>query len=159
MQINSLRVKSYRSWCIDDSSTCPIARDRLSKIKSFRALREEGCSDSVALETLGVSRATLYRWMVRYKQGGLVGLELRSRRPHQVRRAQWSRQVEQQVLHLRRQFPLWGKKTLSTLLCRDRGVMVSESTVGRILTQLISEEAQAGAFLLWEGESEAYTGI
>ena len=65
------------------------------------------------------------------------GLVDQSRRPHQVRQRQWSRQQEQQVLALRRQHPVWGKKTLCHILTRDHGLNLSESTVGRILSKAI----------------------
>jgi transposase len=55
-----------------------------------------------------------------------------------VRKSGWSKQVEQQVQHLRREYPFWGKKTLWAVLRRDKGVEVSESTVGRILKKLVN---------------------
>ena len=44
----------------------------------------------------------------------------------------WTKQQEQQVLHLRKRYPLWGKRKLWRVLVRERGWTLSESTVGRI---------------------------
>lgn len=139
MQIQSLRIKSYRSWRVDESPKCAIAFKRLSILESFWRLKEEGCKTATALEVLKVSRPTFYRWQQAYRENGLKGLSPASRRPHRCRKPQWSKQLEQQVLHLRKQFPLWGKLTLTTLLNRDRNITVSISTVGRILAQLLKK--------------------
>lgn len=138
MQIESLRIKSYRSWKVDDNPVSSTAKDRHKKLQIFWSLKEEGCSDKIIFLTIGISRATLYRWQSAYKEKGLVGLEPKSSAPKQVRKSQWSKHVQQQVQHLRMRYPLWGKKTLATLLKRERGIIVSESTVGRILKKLIT---------------------
>ena len=44
---------------------------------------------------------------------------------------------EQQVLHLRKCYPLWGKRKLWRVLVRERGWTLSESTVGRIVARLV----------------------
>ncbi|WP_192900582.1 MULTISPECIES: helix-turn-helix domain-containing protein, partial [Mesorhizobium] len=62
--------------------------------------------------------------------------EPRSRRPHRVRRAQWSPALAQAVEELRGDNPMWGKRKLAWLIRRE-GVAVSTSTVGRILTSLM----------------------
>ncbi len=41
------------------------------------------------------------------------------------------------MLHLRRRYPLWGKRKLWKVLCRDQGLLLSISTVGRILARLV----------------------
>ena len=103
----------------------------------FGKLRSEGCSFAVALEAICCSKATYYRWGKRYQQQGVIGLESRPSRPHQVRQPQWTKQQEQQVLHLRRRYPLWGKRKLWKVLSRDQGFSLGISTVGRILKKLV----------------------
>ena len=136
MQIKSLRTIAYRSWAVDDT-TPPEAIERLKKIEQYRQMRAQGLSEDLALDFIGWSRAKYYRLQRCLKQQGLKGLVDQSRRPHQVRQRQWSRQQEQQVLALRRQHPAWGKKTLCHILTRDHGLNLSESTVGRILSKAI----------------------
>ena len=139
MQIKSLRLKSYRSWKVDERIYSATTHKRYKELKTYRLLREEGCSEEAALKAIELSRATLFRWQKAYRNHGLASLEPKSTVPKTQPTPQWSKQLEQQVLHLRCQFPLWGKRTLTTLLHRERGLKTSESTVGRILKKLIQE--------------------
>ena len=41
------------------------------------------------------------------------------------------------MLHLRKRYPLWGKRKLWRVLVRERGWTLSESTVGRIVARLV----------------------
>ncbi|MFH1141236.1 MAG: helix-turn-helix domain-containing protein [Chloroflexota bacterium] len=76
-----------------------------------------------------------YRWKGRHNPRDLTSLEDRSRRPKRLRQPTWSRELALAVLHLREQYPRWGKDKLAVLL-RGRGWQVSTSMVGRILTRL-----------------------
>lgn len=136
MQIISLRIKSYRSWAIDDT-TPTEAVERLKKLDHYHSLREQGVGEELALNIIEWSRATFFRWQKRFDEQGLKGLISRSRRPHNSRKPEWTKQQEQQVLHLRRQFPSWGKLTLWKILTRDSDFRLSVSTVGRILARAV----------------------
>ena len=67
----------------------------------------------------GISRA--------WKRGG--------HKPRRLRQPTWSPELALAVLHLREQYPRWGKDKLVVLL-RERGWQVSTSMVGRILRYL-----------------------
>ena len=136
MQIKSLRVKSYRSWRIDDNTSAE-ALGRLKQLEWVERLRGEGCSEATSLAVVGWSRATYYRWLRRYREDGLKGLESGTRAPRRRRVCQWTKQQAQQVLHLRKRYPLWGKRKLWRVLVRERGWTLSESTVGRIVARLV----------------------
>ena len=82
-----------------------------------------------------MSRASLYRWQRRVRQGGLRGLENRSRRPKRCRHRRWGAPLVARVQQLRETFPGWGKDNLTVLLQRE-GLRTSMSTVGRILGYL-----------------------
>jgi transposase-like protein len=45
-------------------------------------ISEDGWSVSAAAESLGVSRATAHKWLRRFREEGLEGLEGRSSAPH-----------------------------------------------------------------------------
>ena len=119
MQIKSLRVKSYRSWRINDNASGE-AITRLKQLELYATLREEGCSEPTSLAAIGWSRATYYRWLKRYREDGLKGLESGPRAPRGRRVCHWTKQQEQQVLHLRKRYPLWGKRKLWRVLVRER---------------------------------------
>ena len=83
----------------------------------------------------GISSQTFYRWKRRYNPWDLTSLEERSHKPRHLCQPTWSRELALAVLHLREQYPRWGKDKL-VLLLRERGWQVSTSMVGRILTHL-----------------------
>jgi transposase InsO family protein len=134
MQIRSLRVKAYRSWTVDDTTPAEAA-DRLRRLDLVLKLKSEGCSEATALDAVGWSRATFYRWQKRFDESGLKALVARSRCPRRRRTPQWTRHHEQRVWQLRRRFPAWGKLPIQRVLARDHGIELSVSAVGRILKQ------------------------
>ncbi len=139
MQIKDLRIKSYGNLRINQRKISEEAQRRLSILKKYELLKEDNCSLKVALETLEISRATLYRWKRNYKRYDIYSLEPLSKRPQNLRKPKWTRAEEKHVLQLRSQYPLWGKKTIRHILVRDHKLDISESSVGRILRKLVEQ--------------------
>ena len=90
---------------------------------------------SLTCRYFGISRQIFYRWKRRYNPRDLRSLEERSHRPRRLRQPTWSGELAIAVLHLREQYPRWGKDKLMVML-RERGWQVSTSMVGRILSSL-----------------------
>ncbi len=109
-----------------------MARQRL---KWFDHHWARGHNAALTCRYFGISRQTFYRWKQRYDPRDLRTLEERSHRPRRLRRPTWSRELELAVLHLREEYPRWGKDKLVILL-RRKGWHVSTSMVGRILSSL-----------------------
>ena len=78
-------------------------------------------------EQLGVSRATVYKWVRRYAEGGVAALEDRSSRPVRMP-ARTPARVENRVLAARRR-----RKRGAVVLAAELGM--NPSTVGRILAR------------------------
>jgi transposase InsO family protein len=78
-------------------------------------------------EQLGISRATVYKWLRRHAQGGQAALADRSSRPVQMP-ARTPGRVEQQVLAARRR-----RRRGAAVLAAELGL--NPSTVGRILAR------------------------
>ncbi len=133
MQIQSLRIPSYRSLKVDDTTPAEAVKRR-RQLETYRDLRAEGCCEKTALRTIGWSRATYFRWAARYRKRGPHGLAALSRRPQRTRPRQWTPAHQRQVWTLRRHYPFMGKRPLRVLLARQ-GIHLSESTVGRILAK------------------------
>jgi transposase InsO family protein len=110
----------------------PAARQRL---KWFDYYAAHGRQARLTCRHFGISPQTFYRWRRRYHPGHLQTLESRSRRPQRVRQPTAAPELVDAVLHLRQQYPRWGKDKLVVLL-RRQGQAVSTSMVGRILTRL-----------------------
>ena len=138
MEIKTTRQISYRQANkILSTQYSDIAYDREAKLKLYEKLLLQGCSKQLALEAIQISRATYYRYKHKYKSLGLVGLNNKSKSPHKKRQTHWTKHQQQLVLNLRNTYPLWGKAKICTILHREYDVILSESTVGRILTKLV----------------------
>jgi putative transposase len=146
MQIQSLRIKSYRSWKIDDRAYSDVAKKKFKLLCDFEKLRVDGGTESIILSVLGISRSTFYRIKAQYDKCGFAGLEPRSKRPQRVRKPQWDKSQEDLVLSLRRQEPTWGKNKIHRLMIRDHGISISVTTVGRIISKLIAKNKVKSAY-------------
>lgn len=79
-----------------------------------RRVLEEGWRPAVAAEALGVSRATVYKWLARYRTEGWLGLEDRSSRPLRSP-SRLAASAEERIVDLRRQRKL-GPHRLGAIL-------------------------------------------
>ena len=88
-----------------------------------------------------ISRPTGYRWLQRYQQAGVLGIEERSRRPFHCANST-AESIIQQVLTLRQTHPDWGARKLQSLL-EQQGISLAIRTVHRILQRqgLIKESS------------------
>ena len=149
MQLKSIRFVYYRVSKVDYKEYSEEANTRLRQLELYKQLRESGCPESLALKSIGWSRAKYYRLKKRYVESGMSGLEAGNRRPHQSRKAQWPKRLEQQVLSLRKKYPLWGKLKLQKLLEREYGETVSVSTVGRIISKHLKSNKVRPVSFYW----------
>src|SRR5260221_9628290 len=85
------------------------------KVKTMLESRRElvelalraGSNMSELCRRFGVSRKTAYKWLRRYREGGVLGLEDHSRRPRCCPN-RTSPAMEEQVVELRTVHPAWG---------------------------------------------------
>ncbi len=108
-------------------------RGKMTIKKEFldKALNKD-LSISRLCKEYGISRKTAYKWIKRFNEEGLSGLEEHSRRPCRVRvtASDW---VEK-VLNTRNQFPAWGARKLRQYLVNQGYKDIpSESTFNRTL--------------------------
>lgn len=82
----------------------------------------------------GISRKTAYKWLERFRERGVVGLEDLSRRPHSSP-LRASGEAVLEVLRLRERHPTWGPKKLHVVLGRivAGDDLPSVRTIARIL--------------------------
>jgi putative transposase len=140
MQIKYLHKKlCYVRNGIDEREYSQVVYDRLKKLKQFKELKSQHCSDQIIFSVLEVPRSTLYRWKRAYEQDGLAGLENRSRAPDCRRKSNIDPVVEKLIIKIRKANPIWGKKKIAVILKRDHGITLSMSATGRVLTRLIKQ--------------------
>ena len=137
MNIESMRTRSYRSFKVDGAELPAPARERLLAIRRFEELRAAGCAEQAALKEIGVSRHTMFRWKAALAASGQRGLAPKSTRPRHVRRRSYKTSDVKAVMDLRRKHPFMGKAPIQRMLER-KGLLLSVSTVGRILSRAIA---------------------
>jgi transposase InsO family protein len=93
----------------------------------------EGANVRALCRRFKVSPDTGYKWITRYRAGGVESLRDRSRRPHTSPRRS-NEAVEQRVLEMRRSHPAWGgRKIRARLLQLGCPQAPAESTISDIL--------------------------
>ena len=127
MNMESMRIRSYRSFKVDEHVPA-VAAGRYRTLKAYDRLRAAGCNESGALEQLGISRRTLYRW---------PGAEVDPSRPRRVRQRAWKPRDVKAVMDVRRKYPFMGKARIQAMLAR-KGRRLSVSTVGRIIERALA---------------------
>ncbi len=96
---------------------------------------EHGRNVRLTARRFGFSPDTVSRWVRRYEERGVRGLENRSRRPIHVRRPQTPPHVVQRILELREESPGCGREKLHRLLLAE-GVAISPKSIDRVIARL-----------------------
>lgn len=102
---------------------------RRATVARWRQAMADGLTADQGAQAVGVPRATLYRWAKR--------AELRSKRPKRMRAKTWTPALVEAVEALRLDHPMWGRAKIGPLIRRE-GFVVSDATVGRIITHLVA---------------------
>jgi transposase len=103
---------------------------------------QRGESPELVARVMGVSRAALYGWLARYRQGGLKQLDARKRggRPPKLdgRALRWIYHTVtmKNPLQLKFEFALWTAPMVATLINEKFNVRLSRSSVSRLLNQM-----------------------
>jgi len=132
---NVYRLAAYASRAESLSQEAALRHKLLGHWETLKARR---VPDRDIAQVTGISRTTYYRRKAMIRCVGLKGLERRSRRPRQVRHSNIPQATRDLVLRLRRDHPTYGKAKLTVILARDHGIRLSESSVGRILTDFMT---------------------
>lgn len=94
-----------------------------------------GMSVSEAAAAHGVARSCAYKWLARYENEGLAGLEERSRRP-EFNPRRIAQKLVDELLKLKKRHPDYGPLKLVPMLETRHGEHVmAVSTAGQILTR------------------------
>ena len=102
------------------------------KIKILNWHKAHSNNGSLTARHFGIGRMTLYRWIIKFKRYGVVGLNEESRKPKKLRQPTTTSNIVIRIVQLRKQYPAWSKYKIRALLKRE-GIEVSASTCGRVL--------------------------
>ena len=103
---------------------------------------EQGAHPDEVAAGLGMTRAAVYAWLAKYREGGLEALKARPipGRPPKLSGSQLARLyglvVGNDPRQLRFAFALWTRALVRELIGREFGVALSEVSVGRLLRKL-----------------------
>lgn len=138
MQIKGLHKNIYRLYHYARTQEClETYRQALAPAVSlWETLKTAGNEAGLCAQVSGISRATYYR-RKKALEALNKGITPPSKRPHRVNTPRWGEAARQQVLRLRRENPTYGKAKIAVILRRDEGIILSQSTVGRILRSLM----------------------
>lgn len=89
---------------------------------------------SLTARHFGISRNTLYRWLIRFQPGALSSLENQSSRPKRCRVRTVRLKIEERVCELRTKYDRYGKQKIMVIL-KMEGIRCSASSVGRIIKE------------------------
>lgn len=112
---------------------------RYHKLELWQRLKYQKSLDVEVYNALEVSRPTIYRWKKKYKEEEFDGLRIISTKPHTIRKAVKQDAIRDQVLALRKKYPLFGKEKIKVMLKKEYGIDASVSTVGVVLTSLLEQ--------------------
>jgi len=103
---------------------------------------EAGESPEVVVKALGFSRARIYEWLARYREGGIEALRFKGIPGKQPQLSGADLQKLARIItdknprQLQFEFALWTRAMVRKLILDEFGVDLSESQVGRLLHQL-----------------------
>jgi transposase InsO family protein len=112
------------------------------KLEIIRLVEQSALPVRRTLDTLGIPRATFYRWYDRFSSGGPEALNDRSPRPDRV----WNRipdRERQRIIELALDEPALSPRELAVRFTDTKGYFVSEASVYRLLkaAELIASPA------------------
>ena len=119
-----------------DATDCPVARERLRKLKEVERLIAAGCGRLAAISSQGIGKSAYYEWRGRFGREGLRGLSPKSRRPRSHPGRQWTMQDAERIRRLRERHPWAGAAKLHVLHNREHP-RLALAAVKRIVSWLL----------------------
>jgi len=112
------------------------------RILAVRRVIEDGEAPSEVIQSLGLNRTSIYRWLQRYEDEGLEGLVEKIAQGPEPKLAEKQRQqVKRWILgkdprQYGFDFGLWSRRIVQTLIHDKLGVELGLTAVGRLLASL-----------------------
>lgn len=125
---------------LDGRKISPKAMEEI-RIRAVRRVQDGGSPEKV-IQTLGFSRACIYNWLARYRNGGWHALKTGSRsgRPKKLtgKQIRWIYNTirDKDPRQLKFPFALWTRSMITDLIRGEFGIKLSKTSVGRLLHQL-----------------------
>lgn len=121
---------SLASWF---EKTGSLSQKAKFKLKVIDWHNSHGNNISKTSRHFGYTRKTIKEWIKRFKDRGFKGLEDYSKRPKHLREKEIPLETVFKIKELRKKYPAWSKYKIAVILEREEKIIVSSSSVGRIL--------------------------
>lgn len=117
-------------------------------LENWIELKSKGVDDNTLQHVFHISRATFFRWKRAYDSHGVYGLKPKSTRPQRFRQPDvLTKDVLATIRTLREQHPFYGKVKIHAL-CKQQGLSISLSSVGRALHYLMERNIVTSVVVL-----------
>ena len=121
-------TRSLASW----AARANITEKAKQRLKVIDWLRSHGENISLAARHFGLDRKTVRAWRNKFNRVGMLALNDKSHKPKNVRQTTTSWQIVDEIVKIRKEYPVWSKWKIQAILKR-KNMIVSASTIGRIL--------------------------
>ena len=119
-------------WKLERMMSDSLSKEAKVRLRWIDHYRRHG-NARLTCRHFDISPTTFYRWLGRFLERGLRGLESLSRAPNRKRVSRLPWQAVDLICSIRAEHPAWSKHKIAVVLSRDHGTTISASTVGRIL--------------------------
>ena len=119
-----------------------LSEEGKRRLKWLDYYRRHGQKARLVCRHFGISSRTFYKALNRFKKHGYKGLNDLSKRPHRFRQSKIPYSAVSEVVKIRKTYPTWSKYKIAVMLKRGKNIVLSASSVGRILSKkgLIRED-------------------
>lgn len=117
------------------------AQSEYIRIQAVKAVRLQKQSPETVIETFGLHRANIYKWLRKYDRGGFAALHSSKAKGPEPKLKNWQiKKLAEYLLknptQLRFEYALWTVPMVVELIARKFNVLYTSVQVGRILKQL-----------------------
>jgi putative transposase len=140
MQLFTLHPTLYKlnKYVCPEEKLPPEAQELKKKLTHCSQLRSRKVPWEEIEAIVGMSRSNYYRLSSLVKLHGIKGLIRRSKKPKKLRQSAIPVTTIELILQLRRTNPTYGKAKITVILARDHNIILSASSVGRVIAKLVA---------------------